>query len=100
MSDYGGWPTLAELRVELNVDPNSTLHDTTLGRALEAAIQETKNRTGAWDDLLDEPTPKLAQHALRMAQLLVETPQAAAASVSDPTLDRLISGHRRRFAIS
>jgi hypothetical protein len=49
---------------------------------------------------LDEPTPKLAQHALRMAQLLVETPQAAAASVSDPTLDRLISGHRRRFAIS
>lgn len=101
MSEYAGWPTLAELRRVLDVDPNSTTHDVTLQRVLDSAIEETKNRVGTWDDLLDDPpNAKLAQHALRMAELLALRPESAVTTITDPTLDRLIAGNRRRFAIS
>lgn len=99
MSEYTGWPTLAELRRVLNVDPGSTAWDESLDRDLEAAIQQVKNDTGAWDDLLDEPTPKLAAAALRMAELIAqhgETP----VNTADSKYQTLMSGHRRRFAIS
>lgn len=94
------WPTIEELRKVLDVDPNSTAWDLTLERVLDSAIQQVKNDTGAWDDLLDEPTPKLAQAALRMAELLSLRPESAAVAAQDPTYRRLMSGHLRRFAIS
>lgn len=101
MSEYAGWPTLAELRKVLDVDPESTAWDTTLERVLDSAIERVKSDVGSWDDLLDEPPPpKLAQAALRMAELLSLRPDAAAAAVTDPTYLRLLAGHRRRFAIS
>ena len=94
------WPTITELRKVLDVDPGSTAWDETLERVLESAIQQVKNDTGAWDELLDEPTSKLAQAALRMAELLALRPESAAAATTDPTYRRLMSGHLRRFAIS
>jgi hypothetical protein len=101
MSDYGGWPTLIELRKVLDVDPESNAWDETLARVLESAIERVKGDVGSWDDLLDEPPPpKLAQAALRMAELLSLRPETASAASNDPTYLRLLAGHRRRFAIS
>lgn len=100
--DYGcDWPTIEELRKVLDVDPNSTNWDTTLERVRLSAIQQVKNDVGSWDDVVDEPPDcKLAQAALRMAELMALRPESAVAAVSDPTYQRLLSGYRRRFAIS
>lgn len=101
MGDYAGWPTLAELRKVLDVDPDSTAWDTTLERVLDSAIERVKSDVGSWDDLVDDPPPaKLAQAALRMAELMALRPEAAVTAVADPTYLRLLAGHRRRFAIS
>lgn len=101
MSDYGGgWPTLAELRRVLDVDPNSTVHDETLTRALNSAIQIVKDVKGDWDDLLDSPTDNQAQAALAKAEFLCLRPEAAAAIAADARYQALITGSRRRFAIS
>lgn len=101
MSEYADWPTLEELRKVLDVDPGSTRWNVTLDRVLESAIQITKDATGAWDDLVDEPpTPKLAQAALAKAEFLSRTPESAAAIAADARYMQLIQGHRRRFAIS
>lgn len=101
MMTYGcDWPTLEELKRVIDVDPNSNAWDDTLERVRLSAIQQVKNDVGEWDDLLDTPSCKLAQAALRMAELLSLRPEGAAAVQSDPTYRRLLSGHIRRFAIS
>lgn len=102
MSDYQecDWPTLAELRKVLDVDPESTAWNTTLTRVLTSAIQQVKDDIGAWDELLDMPTCKQAQAALRMAELMALRPESAVAATADPTYQRLLTGSRRRFAIS
>lgn len=102
MSDYivCDWPTIEELRRVLDVDPNSHVWDTTLERVRVSAIQQVKNDVGDWDELFDTPTCKLAQAALRMAELLSLRPESAAVANQDPTYRRLMSGHLRRFAIS
>jgi hypothetical protein len=102
MSDYTScnWPTLAELKQVLDVDPQSSDWETTLGRVLTSAIQQVKDDTGEWDDLIDVPTCKQAQAALRMAELLSLRPETAAAASADPTYQRLMFGSHRRFAIS
>lgn len=102
MSDYQtcDWPTLAELRKVLDVDPDSTAWDATLERVLTSAIQQVKDDIGTWDELINLPTCKQAQAALRMAELLALRPESAVAAVSDPTYQRLLTGSRRRFAIS
>lgn len=102
MSDYIGcdWPTIEELRRVLDVDPNSHAWDDTLERVRLSAIQQVKNDVGEWDDLLDTPSCKLAQAALRMAELISLRPESAAVAGQDPTYRRLLSGHIRRFAIS
>lgn len=102
MSDYAvcDWPTIEELRKVLDVDPESTAWNTTLQRVLTSAIDQTKQDVGVWDELTDMPTCKLAQAALRMAELMALRPESAVAAAADPTYLRLLSGHRRRFAIS
>lgn len=101
MSDYGcDWPTLEEFRKLLDVDPESTTHDSDLEKILASAIQQVKNDTGAWDDLVDVPDCRLSAAAMRMAWLMAQSPQAAAAASADPTYARHLSGYRRRFAIS
>ena len=94
------WPTLEEFRVLLDVDPLSTIHDSDIGKILASAIQHVKDEIGAWDDLMDLPDCSLSAAALRMAWLMAQSPQAAAAASADPTYARHIRGHRRRFAIS
>lgn len=102
MIDYVNcdWPTLAEFRTLLDVDPASTVHDSDIGAILASAIEQTKNDTGGWDDLLDFPDCSLKSAALRMAWLMAQSPQAAAAASADPTYLKHLKGHRRRFAIS
>lgn len=102
MSDYNpcDWPTLAEFRTLLDVDPESNVHDSDISAILASAIQHVKDDTGAWDELLDEPDCSLKSAALRMAWLMAQSPQAAAAASADPTYARHLRGHRRRFAIS
>lgn len=101
MSEYGGWPTVDELRKVLNVDNDGADGwEPTLARVLEAAIDQVKADVGAWDDLLDLPDHSHAQAALRMAELLSLRPESAAVASTDPTYQRLLKGRRRRFAIS
>lgn len=102
MSDYLNcdWPTIAELKQVLDVDPQSADWTLTLSRVLASAIQQVKDDIGAWDDLLDLPTCKQAQAALRMAELLSLRPETAATASADPTYQRLLFGSHRRFAIS
>ena len=94
------WPTLEEFRTLLDVDPESNVHDSDIGSILASAIEQVKDDTGAWDDLLDIPDCALKAAALRMAWLMAQSPQAAAAASTDPTYWRHLKGHRKRFAIS
>lgn len=104
MTDYSScdWPTITELKAVLNVDPDETKWDDlgTLQRVLTSAIQQVKDDIGTWDDLIDVPTCKQAQAALRMAELLSLRPETAGAASNDPTYQRLLTGSHRRFAIS
>lgn len=94
------WPDTDELKQVLNVDQETDNWTTTLERVLAGAIYRVKHDVGSWDESTDEPDDSLAQAALRMAELIAERPEAAAAGTNDPTYWRLIFGHRRRYAIS
>jgi hypothetical protein len=103
------WPDTEELAQVLNVE-NVGDWSTTLDRVLASAIIKVKADVGAWDELVDTPTDKLSQAALRMAELMALRPEAAAgvgsrsglpASISrDPVYQALISGYRRVFGIA
>ena len=93
------WPDVDELKKVLNVSEEGDW-DLTLGRVLASAIAKVKADVGTWDDEVDEPDDSLAQAALRMAELLSLRPEAAVGAVADPTYQRLLFGHRRRFAFS
>ena len=112
------WPQLDELKQVLDADPESTAWDgsedsgeglTRLSRLLEAAVAKVKQDVGAWDEYEDMPDARLAQAALRLAELMALKPEVAAAVagtgrgaagiVSDPTYQSLLSGHRRTFGI-
>jgi DNA mismatch repair protein MutH len=104
-SGSGGiqWPELDELKQVLDVtsdDWDGDLDDTRLTRLLAAAIDKVKQDVGDWDELTDQPDANLAQAALRMGEMMALRPEAAAQAASDPTYQRLIYGHRRRFGIA
>ena len=92
------WPTVDELKQVLDITSNDW--DVTVERVLEAAIAKVKLDVGDWDEIVDEPDEALAQAALRMGELLALRPEAAAASINDPTYDKLLYGHRRTFGIA
>jgi len=94
----GEWPTVEELKQVLDITSDDW--EVTVERVLESAIARVKADVGAWDDILDEPDYNLAQAALRMGELLALRPEAAVGAASDPTYQRLIYGHRRRFGIA
>lgn len=93
------WPTAEELKLIVNVDPNSSAFDTTLERQMAAGIALVKQEVGEWDDLLDCPDDMLQGAALRAAYLLSlrENPTAI---VLDQVFMTYMSGHHRRFAIA
>jgi hypothetical protein len=92
------WPTLDELKQVLDITSDDW--EVTAERVLESAIYETKIRVGDWDEFLDTPDCALAQYALRLAELISLRPEAAANTITDPTLERLMRGHRRKFGVA
>lgn len=97
------WPKLGELKQVLDADPEGTQWDgaadgTRLTRLLASAIDVTTAAVGGWDG---DPTPGLAQAALRAAQLLAPPINRAPDDIaSDPIFAALLVGHRKRFGIS
>jgi len=97
------WPELDELKQVLDVessDWDGDLDDTRLTRLLAAAIERVELDVGNWDDITDQPDASLAQAALRMAELMALRPEVAANAGKDPTYQRLLFGHRRRFGVA
>jgi hypothetical protein len=99
MSYPGAWPTLAEFRLIVDVDPNSTDFDVTLQRQLDAGIALVKQQVGTWDDVFDVPNDQLSGAALRAAYLL-SLRESPAAIVTDTVFSTYMNGQRRRFAIA
>jgi hypothetical protein len=95
----GAWPTVEELRLIVNIDPNSNAFDETLQRQIDAGVAIVKAVVGVWDELFDFPDDQLAGAALRAAYLL-SIREAPAAIVADSVFATYMLGHRRRFAIS
>lgn len=101
------WPDAIELKRVLNIDSDDW--NDTVDRVLAAAISQVKSDVGSWVEATDEPDEKMAQAALRMAELVSERPssvttggrlQSAIASLAqDPTYKSLLIGRRRRFGI-
>jgi hypothetical protein len=95
------WPDTDELKKVIDVDDDGGDDwTTTLNRVLASAIARVKSDVGIWDDVTDEPDDNLAQAALRMAELIALKPSAAATIGDDPTYQRLLHGHKRRFGFS
>lgn len=101
------WPDTEELKQVLNVgdaENANTDWDPILDRVMAAAIQWVKSTVGDWDELVDEPDESLAQAALRMGELMAERETNPGATVvmgeNDPTIARLLTGHRRRFGFA
>lgn len=95
----GAWPTLDELKLIVDVDPNSTDFDVTIARQLDVAIGLVKHEVGQWDDVLDVPDDALAGAALRAGYLL-SLKESPAAIVNDEVFATYMHGHRRRFSIA
>ena len=97
------WPEQAELERLLDFTPTGEDDpaSTTLGRALTSAIDHVNDDVGNWDEDDDEPTDRLAQAALRMAELIATRPDAdPTALAADPTYRRLLKNHRRVFGVA
>jgi len=101
------WPDAAELAQVLDIE-NVADWQTTLDRILASAIARVKLDVGGWNDDVDAPDESLAQAALRMGELISERPgpvlsfraNATVVLASDPTYQRLLFGHRRRFGVA
>ena len=96
------WPTADHLRRVLSVDFNyeDPYADVVVG-VLESAIARVKADVGNWDEYADVRDDALAQAALRMAVLMVLSPEAATlAGTTDPTYQRHMFGHRRTFGVA
>jgi hypothetical protein len=95
----GDWPTVDELRLIVNVDPDSHAFDVTLARQMADGIALVKQQVGIWDDVLDLPDDQLAGAALRAAYLL-SLKESPAAIVTDTVFATYMHGHHRRFSIA
>lgn len=96
------WPTEVELAQVLNID-DPDAWTVTIDRVLAAAIETVKADVGLWDDdeYGDEPDERLAQAALRMAELISTRPEAPIVELqSDPTYRKMLTGHRRVFGVA
>lgn len=93
------WPTVEELRLIVNVDPDSTEFDVTLARQMAAGIALVKQQVGQWDELIDCPDDQLSGAALRAAYLL-SLKESPPEIVRDAVFATYMHGHHRRFAIA
>ena len=95
----GAWPTVDELKLIVDVDPNSSTFDETLARQMAAAIELVKSIVGTWDDVIDVPDDGHAGAALRAAYLL-SLKESPTAIVNDEVFRSYLVGKRRRFGIA
>lgn len=94
------WPDTEELAQVLNV-ANVDDWDTTLDRVLASAIAQVKEDVGNWDEDEDDPDDKLAQAALRLAELLSQRPDATIESLTaDASYRLLLKGRRQVFGVA
>lgn len=94
------WPDTAELAQVLDVT-NVDDWQVTFDRVMAAAIAYVKLKVGGWVEGTDHPDDMLAHAALRMAELMAQRPTATPAELArDPTFNRLMYGHRRRFGVA
>lgn len=92
----GEWPTVDELKLIVDVDPNSTAFDETLARQMAAGIDLVKRAVGSWDDLIDVPDDGHAGAALRAAYLM-SLKESPAAIVRDEVFRSYLFGRAKRF---
>lgn len=110
------WPTLAQLKLALNV--NTDARDTLLQPALDAAIDQVKidcaGTPEAFDDTSEglEVTNSLSQAALLLAVMVTKAPDAPygvaavfdtgglAVAAQHPTYLRLLTGEQHAFGIA
>lgn len=95
------WPTLAALKQTLDVTSNDWDSADHLEGVRLAAIAQVKLDVGDWDDVADVPDDSLARAAHLLAVRIAREPSQAPSETSrlDPGYQRLLKGHRRRFAI-
>lgn len=97
------WPTLADLKLTLDVPQDDW--DEQLTNALEAGINRVKADVAEWmasgyDYGPDFPDEALANAALRAAVLLRPNADPGVDVGADPIYRSYMTGKRRRFAIS
>ena len=97
------WPTLAALKQTLDVTSDDWDGEHHLEGIRQAAIAQVKLDVGDWDEASDVPDDSLARAAHLLAVRIAKAPaEAVVADIShnDPAYERLLKGHRRRFAIA
>lgn len=98
------WPDLDELKQLLDItseDWDGDDEGTRLTRVLASAIDRVKEDVGNWDEDDDEPTDRLVQAALRMAELVATRPGIPVDSLGkDPTYRAMLKGSRRVFGVA
>jgi hypothetical protein len=97
------WPTLAALKQVLDVTSDDWDGEQHLEGIRQAAIEQVKLDVGDWDDASDAPDYSLARAAMLLAVRMAKAPAEAnipLEAASDPAYQRLLKGHRRRFAIA
>lgn len=96
------WPTLAALKQTLDVTTDDWDSEQHFEGVRQAAIEQVKLDVGDWDDTADSPDFSLARAAMLLAVRMAREPSQAPSEVArlDPGYQRLLKGHRRRFAIA
>lgn len=93
------WPTLAEFKTLVDLDPDASDFDTIAQTQLNAGIALVIDQTGTWDEDVDEPDDNLVGAALRAAYLL-SLKESPASIVTDQVFATFMAGRRRRFSIA
>lgn len=99
MSYPGTWPTLAEFKKLVDIEPTDTSWDVTAERQLNTAIALVKHEVGDWDEVIDLPDDQLAGAALRAAFLL-SLKESPAEIVRDQVFATHMHGKHRRWSIA
>jgi hypothetical protein len=98
------WPELDELKQVLDITSeewDGDGDDTRLTRLLASAIDQVGIDRGLGPDDDNDPTDRLSQAALRMAELMAQRPGAPVSALSaDATYRALLKGSRRSFGIA
>ena len=97
------WPDLTALKESLDVSGSEWDGEHHLAGVLAAAIAQVKLDVGDWDDTSDAPDDSLSRAAHLLAIRIAKAPSEARVPVeaaNDPDYQRLLKGHRRRFAIA